>query len=84
MKFPQYLLFSDESSSDDDIDNLFRQLQAIEPPESLVENILASVTRLSQQCVSPSSSDVICTSMPLVAWKDIKGLIVHNENQEPS
>lgn len=84
MNFSQYLLFSDQSSSDDDIDNLFRQLQTIEPPESLVENILASVTRLSRHQLLSSPSAATCISLPAVNWKDVEGLIVHNENQEPS
>ena len=36
----------DDVSSDDEIDQLFMQLEQITPPPELVENILASVARL--------------------------------------
>jgi hypothetical protein len=73
MKHPQHILFSDEVSSDDEIDHLFSQLRLIEPPEALIESILNTVARLPRpQYLSPAR------------WDDFDGLIVRHDACEPS
>jgi len=73
MKYPQHVLFSDEVSSDDEIDHLFSKLPLIEPPESLVERILTTVSHLPRpQFLLP----------PL--WDGFDGLIVRHDACEPS
>jgi hypothetical protein len=75
MSYLQAVLFSENvSADDDDIDRLFSQLEQIEPPTSLVDSILASVTKLGQQ-KRQGSKDI---------WVQTYELITHNEDQEPS
>lgn len=75
MQYPQYFLFSDEgeATSDKTIDALFNQLQQIEPPEWLVQQILISVSQLSQ-----------LQRLPLVSWIEYNGLVVRNNTADPS
>jgi hypothetical protein len=47
MKYSQYVNALEDDSSEDEIDELFSQLLQIEPPTTLVADILASVARLS-------------------------------------
>ncbi len=47
MDYSHNLLVADDVVADDEIDMLFSQLEHIAPPATLVENILASVARLS-------------------------------------
>ncbi len=73
MKYPQQYLFSDEVSSDSEIDHLFNQLRLIEPPEGLVESILKTVARLPRPQYLPSA-----------CWDDFDGLIVRHDTCGPS
>lgn len=75
MKYPQQTLFSEDVSygtSDDDIDTLFSQLQTLEPPESLVQNILHTVAHVP---LSQTASSL---------WDRTNGLLVCHEHLEPS
>jgi len=74
MSYLQAVLFSENVSVDDDIDRLFSQLEQIEPPTSLVDSILASVSKLEQQ-KRQGSKDI---------WAQTYGLIAYNKGQEPS
>jgi hypothetical protein len=50
MKYSTQMLFGnvqEDDSSEDEIDELFSQLLRVEPPPTLVADILASVARLS-------------------------------------
>jgi hypothetical protein len=79
MKDFAQILYSDEShdlSSDDEIDNLFCQLEQIEPPPSLVDSILASVRLLSHTQMQSVTE--------LVDWDEMDGLVVHHEYLQPS
>lgn len=72
MKYPQQLLFSEDRIADE-IDELFSQLQVITPPESLVDSILDSVSRLSYtRTITP------------MLWENIDGLVVRHDHLEPS
>ena len=73
MNYLSQSFFPDEISSDDEIDELFCQLEPIEPPPSLIERIMESVARLplpTQQ--SPSD------------WDSLDGLVVRHSSQQPS
>jgi len=76
MKYSPQMLFSEnreDQSSEDEIDKLFGQLLRIEPPPALIDSILATVARLP-----------LPQEMQSMAWGDVEGLIVRNENQQPS
>lgn len=73
MKYPQYTLFAEEVLPDDEIDDLFSRLPVLEPPESLVERILDTVSRLPRpQFIFPTS------------WDTLDGLILRHDTSEPS
>ncbi len=73
MKYPLHLLACEDTVADDEIDELFDQLEVIEPPKRLVSDILSSVSRLSQQSLVASS-----------LLRDIDGLIVCHDMYNPS
>ena len=76
MKYSTQVLFADnveDVSSEDEIDELFSQLLQIEPPPTLVDDILASVARLP-----------LPQEMPPMTWNDVEGFIVHGKKQIPS
>lgn len=72
MQYSHEVLFLDEAYSDDEIDDLFGQLEAIEPPTSLVEDILNRVEQL------PFSQSKLF--MPASCGE----LVVHSQFREPS
>jgi hypothetical protein len=63
----------EDMSSEDEIDQLFSQLLQIEPPTTLVDDILATVARL------PLPQD-----MGKMTWGDVEGLVARNKKQQPS
>jgi hypothetical protein len=73
MKYPVYLLLSEDAVADDEIEELFNQLEVIEPPPFLVERILTSVALLSQQA-----------SMSASPWGNVDGLVICYDVREPS
>ena len=73
MKYPLGLLECEDTVADDEIDELFDQLEVIEPPKRLVSDILASVSRLSQQPFVASS-----------LLRDVDGLVVCHDMYKPS
>ena len=73
MIYSQSVLFSEDVTSDDDIDRLFSQLEQIEPPTSLVDSILASVAQLANQ--QKRSNNILANTCEL---------IVHQEDKQPS
>ena len=77
--YSQQLVFSDSVMSDDDeIDELFSQLETIEPPDYLVDNILSAVSHLSEQ-----GNPWHMFSVP--AWEnDGESFLLHKEHLEPS
>lgn len=69
-------IYAERSESDDDIDKLFNRLESLKPPSDLLVRILHSISQLS-----PHPSD------PEHPWNNdsqIDGLVVRNEEQEPS
>ena len=43
MQYPEYISFLDDDMPQDDIDKLFSQLRAIEPPPSFISRVLSRV-----------------------------------------
>lgn len=75
MKYSTQMLFADvieDESPEDEIDQLFRQLLQIEPPPTLVDDILASIAHLPlPQKIQSNDRD------------DLEGFFLHND-QYPS
>ena len=63
----------EDMSSEDEIDQLFSQLLQIEPPTTLVDDILATVARLP-----------LPQYMDKMTWDDVEGLVARNKKQQPS
>ena len=63
----------EDVSSEDEIDELFSQLLQIEPPATLVDDILATVARLP-----------LPQEMDKMTWEDVQGLVARNKMQMPS
>jgi hypothetical protein len=64
------------SEPDDDIDKLFSRLELLEPPTDLLKRILNSIPQNSPRPAKPEPQ-----------WdtdSQIDGLVVRNENKEPS
>lgn len=64
------------SEPDDDIDKLFSRLELLEPPTDLLKRILNSIPQRSPR---PAKSEPV--------WNNdnqLDGLVVRNENKEPS
>ena len=80
MKDLPHSLFSrdDDLSPQDDIDQLFLQLESINPPSSLVDTILTSVARLPQHEFLPDVDEA--TSL----WQGVEDLIVSRSRLQPS
>lgn len=74
--------FTDDDDDDlspmDDIDQLFLQLEVVQPPPSLVNTILASVARLPRH---EFLTDVAENSE---LEQEIDGLVVRNTHLQPS
>ncbi len=73
MKYSTQLIFADrieDESSEDEIDELFSQLLQIEPPTTLVDDILASVARLP-----------LPQEMQSMAWGEVEGFVVRSKAQ---
>ncbi len=58
----------EDVSSEDEIDELFSQLLQIEPPSTLVNDILATVARLP-----------LPQEMGIMTWDDVEGLVARNK-----
>jgi len=75
MQYPLRALFSndilpDDSLPNDELDDLFSQLEQLEPPPSLIARILSSISQLPQpgQCL---------------AWGEFDNLVVRREENPP-
>ena len=76
MNYSTQMIFADmveDVSSEDEIDELFSQLLQIEPPATLVDDILASVARLP-----------LPQEMQSMLWDAVEGFIVHTNAQQAS
>ena len=76
MMYSTQMLLADtieDVSSEDEIDKLFSQLLQIEPPPTLVDDILATVARLQ-----------LPQEMDPMTWDDVEDLVARNKIQMPS
>lgn len=76
MPDPQRSSAARPSEPGDDIDKLFSRLEQLEPPTDLLERILNSIPQRSPRPAKPE---------PI--WDNdshLDGLVVRNENKEPS
>ncbi len=75
MQYTQRILFSDDILPDetlpDELDELFSQLEQLEPPPSLVTRILSSITQLS-------------LPRQRMYWVELDNLVVRREDYPPS
>jgi hypothetical protein len=75
MQFPLRALFSndilpDDSLPCDELDELFSQLEQLEPPPSLIARILSSISQLPQ-------------TGQRIAWSNFDNLVVRREDYPP-
>lgn len=77
MPYTQYIFFSDEVAPGDDIDKLFEKLEQLEPPTTLIENILKLITKSPPAPAQPDS-------IPLDPWAQLDSLVIRNEKLKPS
>lgn len=84
MRYMSEDLFSDEVSnlSLDEIDDLFCQLEPIEPPPSLVENILAAVARLPR--LAYTHPQCYAETEPPAPPEYVEGLVLRCDHLQPS
>jgi hypothetical protein len=74
MKHLSQSFLADEVSSDDEIDELFYQLEPIEPPPSLVARIMDAVAHLPLPTLEPLSDQA----------EELDGLVVQHHSVQPS
>ena len=80
--YSQRIFLADDPLPKDEIDDLFEQLRPIEPPASLIQQILTSISRLSRPTTPGPQS-----SLPNEAYEMIDTMdspVVHKENLPPS
>jgi hypothetical protein len=75
MQYTRRILFSDDILPDetlpDELDELFSQLEQLEPPPSLVTRILSSISQLS-------------LPRQRMYWVELDNLVVRREDYPPS
>ena len=74
--YSQHIFLADDPLPKDEIDDLFEQLRPLEPPSSLIQQILTTVSRLSRPTSPSDPRDE--------ADEKIDSLVVRNENLPPS
>lgn len=77
-----YSFLADDPLPKDEIDDLFEQLRPIEPPASLIQQILTSISRLSRPTspgLKPGQSDEVHEMID-----SMDSPVVHKENLPPS
>jgi|GEM_PF-1108537 hypothetical protein len=84
MRYMSENLFSDEVSdlSLDEIDDLFCQLEPIEPPPTLIENILTAVARLPR--LAYTHPQCYTEAEPPAPPESVEGLVVRYDHLQPS
>ena len=72
MQYQEYISFLDDDMPQDDIDKLFSQLQAIEPPPSFISRVLSRVPA----SISGVSAEPLFSQS--VAWNQLDRWVVRN------
>ena len=76
MQYQEYISFLDDDMPQDDIDKLFSQLQAIEPPPSFISRVLSRVpARMSGVSTEPLFSQS-------VAWNQLDRWVVRSNRRK--
>ncbi len=73
MRYSQRVWCSDDTLPRDELDDLFDQLEQVEPPPSLIANILATIAKISR----PKPVDDML-------WQKLDTLVVRREKSPPS
>ena len=75
MQYPEYISFLDDDMPQDDIDKLFSQLRAIEPPPSFISRVLSRVpASMSGVSVEPLFSQS-------VAWNQLDRWVMRSNRR---
>ena len=80
--YSQGIFLSDDPLPNDEIDDLFEQLRPIEPPPSLIQKILTSISHLSCPTTSRPQPDPGNEVHEMIDPMDCP--VVRNENLPPS
>ena len=76
MQYQEYISFLDDDMPQDDIDKLFSQLQAIEPPPSFISRVLSQVPA----SMSGVSAEPLFSQS--VAWNQLDRWVVRNNRRK--
>ena len=76
MQYQEYSFFLDDDMPQDDIDKLFSQLQAIEPPPSFISRVLSQVPA----SMSGVSAEPLFSQS--VAWNQLDRWVVRNNRRK--
>ena len=76
MQYQEYISFLDDDMPQDDIDKLFSQLQAIEPPPSFISRVLSRVPA----SMSGVSAEPLFSQS--VAWNQLDRWVVRNNRRK--
>ena len=80
--YSQRIFLADDPLPKDEIDDLFEQLRPIEPPASLIKQILTSISRLSRLRAPGSQPGLSNEALEMIDTMDSP--VVHKENLPPS
>jgi hypothetical protein len=73
MRYTQQVRCSDDTLPRDELDDLFDQLEQVEPPPSLIAHILSTISELPL----PKPVDEL-------VWQNLDTLVVRHEKDPPS
>jgi hypothetical protein len=76
MQYQEYISFLDDDMPQDDIDKLFSQLQAIEPPPSFISRVLSRVP------ATMSSVSAASHFSQSVEWNQLDRWVVGNNKRK--
>ena len=76
MQYQEYISFLDDDMPQDDIDKLFSQLQAIEPPPSFISRVLSRVPA----SMSGVSAEPLFSQS--VAWNQLDRWVVRSNSRK--
>jgi hypothetical protein len=80
--YSQRIFLADDPLPRDEIDDLFEQLRPIEPPSSLIQKILTSISRLPRPTPEGHQIDPWNEGDQMI--DPMKGPVVRNENLPPN
>ena len=80
--YSQSIFLADDSLPRDEIDDLFEQLRPIEPPSSLIQRILTSISRLPRLTTDRLQTDPFNEMDEMI--DPMNSPVVRNENLPPS